>query len=87
MIRASATSSRQATPYRTASAVYTGAPASTEETATLPPTQTMAAEPAATPTPRRGAAGRGPARLDAVGLGRLGAGEAPVAGSGGVGGA
>jgi len=49
VIPASATSSRQATPYRTASAVYTGAPASTEETATLPPTQTMAAEPAATP--------------------------------------
>ena len=47
--RASATRIRQATPYRTASAVYTGAPASTEETATLPPTQTMAAEPAATP--------------------------------------
>ena len=47
--RASATSSRQARPYRTASAVQAGAPASTEETATLPPTQTMAAEPAAAP--------------------------------------
>jgi hypothetical protein len=37
--------------------VYTGAPASTDETATLPPTQTMAAEPAATPAaaPRCGA--------------------------------
>ncbi len=48
--RTRATSSRQATPYRTASAVKAGAPASTEETATLPPTQTMAVAPAATPT-------------------------------------
>src|SRR5438876_1813722 len=61
VIRASATSSRQARPYRTPSAVYTGAPASTEETATLPPTQTMAADPAATPTaaPRCGAGASG----------------------------
>jgi hypothetical protein len=36
--------------YRRASAVYTGAPASTPETATLPPTQIMAPAPAATPT-------------------------------------
>ena len=65
--RASATRIRQATPYRTASAVDTGAPASTEETATLPPTQTMAAEPAATPmaAPRCGAE-PSDAGLDAV---------------------
>jgi len=41
--------------YRTASAVKTGACVRTEDTATLPPTQTMAKAPAATPVtvPRR----------------------------------
>ncbi len=67
--RASATSSRQAPPYRTASAVNTGAPASTEETATLPPTQTMAVAPAAPPiaAPRAGASARASASGAAVG--------------------
>ena len=51
---ASATRIRHAPPYRTASAVKTGAPASTEETATLPPTQTMAVAPAATPNAAAG---------------------------------
>jgi|HubBroStandDraft_6_1064221.scaffolds.fasta_scaffold182237_2 hypothetical protein len=57
--RASRTSSRQAAAYRTASAVKTGARTRTEETATLPPTQTMAEAPAATPVtgPRREADG------------------------------
>src|SRR5438067_8093531 len=70
--RASATRIRQAMPYLIASAVYTGAPASTEETATLPPTQTMAAEPAATPMP-----------APRCGAGTLGAGPG-VEGTGGA---
>src|SRR5689334_21010723 len=49
VILASVTRMRQARPYLTASAVDTGAPASSEETATLPPTQTMAVAPVATP--------------------------------------
>ena len=46
--RANSTSSRQATAYRTASAVYIGAVASTPEMATLPPTMAIAATPMAT---------------------------------------
>ena len=85
MIRASATRIRQATPYRTASAVYTGAPASTEETATLPPTQTMAAEPAATPAaaPRCGAEPSGAALDAALSCGRGGSGGGDGRGTGG----
>ena len=47
--RASTRRIRQATAYRSPSAVNTGARLSTPETATLPPTQTMATVPAATP--------------------------------------
>ena len=52
--RARATRIRQAMAYRRASAVNTGAPASTPETATLPPTQIMAPAP-----PRRRPRGAG----------------------------
>ena len=85
VIRASATRIRQAIPYRTASAVYTGAPASTEETATLPPTQTMAAEPAATPAaaPRCGAE-PSDAGLDAVSDAALDAALGAAAGTDGA---
>ena len=54
----------------------TGAPASTEETATLPPTQTMPPAPAAIPRPGLEAAGRG-----GTGPGRV---RSPVTGSGRV---
>ena len=47
--RASNSRMRHAIAYRSASAVNTGAFASTDETATLPPTQIMAPDPAATP--------------------------------------
>src|SRR5690349_18490004 len=90
MILASVTRMRQARPYLTASAVYTGAPASSEETATLPPTQTMAVAPVATPrsVPRLGAemVGAGVAALAAGGAGVAGAGGGEGGGGGGVGG-
>ena len=79
--RASATRIRQAPPYRTASAVKTGAPASTEETATLPPTQTMAVAPAARPS---AAARCGPAGDAAGGAPRRAAGGAPGRAAGGA---
>src|SRR6185437_7439502 len=83
VILASVTRIRQARPYLTASAVYTGAPASSEETATLPPTQTMAVAPAATPRsgPRRGAE---VAALAAGGVAALAAGGAAALAAGGV---
>jgi hypothetical protein len=73
--------------YRSASAVKTGARVRTEETATLPPTQTMAEAPAATPVtvPRREADGTatpvsGPeAGAAEAGRARFGAGPAAVA--------
>ena len=67
--RANSTSSRQATAYRTASAVSIGAVASTAEMATLPPTMAIAATPMATAPAVTGAAGPGArvARGPAVG--------------------
>lgn len=53
--RAKPSSSRQAIVYRTACAVNSGAPDSSEETATLPPTKTMAEAPARIPATARGA--------------------------------
>src|ERR1700689_5356617 len=80
VIRASRTRSRHAAAYRIASAVKTGARVRTEDTATLPPTQTMAKAPAATPVtvPRREAGGTatpasGPA-TGSTGAGATGAG-------------
>ena len=67
-----------AAAYRTASAVKTGARVRTEETATLPPTQTMAEAPAATPVavPRREADGT------AIPVSGPGAGATGAAGAG-----
>src|SRR5690348_8036928 len=90
VILASVTRMRQARPYLTASAVYTGAPASSDETATLPPTQTMAVAPVATPrsVPRLGAGVVGAGVAGAVGVAVVGvaAGAAGRAAIGVVGG-
>ncbi len=60
--------------YLSASAVNTGAPARTPETATLPPTQIMAPAPAAAPTRRGWLLPRGPwASAEAEGAGTSGA--------------
>ena len=82
--RAMATISRQAAPYLTPSAVNTGAPASTEETATLPPTQTMAAAPAATPIAAPPGGDAGGAAGAGVGAGRVAAGRVRAAAAGRV---
>ena len=82
--RANTTSSRQAAAYRTASAVYIGAPASTPETATLPPTNTMPEMQQRTARPvLASAAGvaddAGPGRTPAADVGTPAAGWAPGA--------